>query len=182
MSSKTKKRDSAYWLGRLLRERPDLHADAAAGRVPVRQACMAAGWVKPDDRLMALKRDWRRASASERDEFLRHLLDEGFLAGMPVPGRSVAVAASTTALPHRPPIFDGSGHLTADGTVRLKGLLTNLRMSVCDLARELGRKGSDASIGGAFGKRRSRVKDGAFIAEIERWVIDQEAAMTATRT
>jgi hypothetical protein len=182
MSSKPKKRDNAYWLGRLLRERPDLHADAAAGRVPVRQACMTAGWIKPDDRLMALKRDWRRASTSERDDFLRYLLDEGFLTGVLATGGAAAVVASTTTWPPLPPIFDSSGHLTTDGSVRLKRLLTDLRMSVCDLARELGRKGSDASIGGAFGRRRTRVKDPAFIAEIERWVIDQEAALTATGT
>lgn len=182
MSSKSRKRDSAYWLGRLLRERPGLHADAAAGRVPVRQACMTAGWIKPDDRLKALKRDWTRASSFEREEFLRYLRDEGFLVGMPMAGSAAAVAASTMASPSWSPIFDSSKRLTADGRVRLKRLMTDLGLTSCDLALELGRKKGDASIGLALSRRRMRIEDSAFIAMIERWVIDRETTMIATGT
>lgn len=69
--SKPKIRDNAYWLGRLEREHPDIHARLLAGEVTsVRAACAEAGLIRLPTRADALKREWAKASPAERAEFI----------------------------------------------------------------------------------------------------------------
>lgn len=86
---KPKKRDSAYWLARLERDHPDIHARLLAGEfTSVRAASAAAGLIRLPTRLDALKREWAKASPAERAEFVSWA--EGRLpprpAGSPLPG------------------------------------------------------------------------------------------------
>lgn len=51
---KPKKRDSAYWLARLERDHPSIHARLLAGAIPsVRAACAEAGLIRLPSRLDA---------------------------------------------------------------------------------------------------------------------------------
>jgi hypothetical protein len=64
-----KKRDSAYYKKRLAKDHPALFAEVRAGKLSVRAASAKAGLIHLPTRLDALKREWRGASESQRDEF-----------------------------------------------------------------------------------------------------------------
>jgi hypothetical protein len=67
-----KKRDSAYWRRRLQKEHPAVFDQLKAGRIrSVRQACIRAGLIRQPSALDELKRAWKKASRTERDEFER---------------------------------------------------------------------------------------------------------------
>jgi hypothetical protein len=73
MKSKMSKklRDSKYFAKRLEHEFPDIHSDYRAGKLKsVRAAAIKAGLVRKPTRADALKREWKRASVSEKKEFL----------------------------------------------------------------------------------------------------------------
>jgi hypothetical protein len=68
---KKKERGATYWLNRLKKENPKIHDDFFAGAYPsVNKACEAAGMKPPSTGLEALKRIWKRSSASDQDTFL----------------------------------------------------------------------------------------------------------------
>jgi hypothetical protein len=71
-----KKRDSAYYKKRLAKDHPALLAEVRAGRLSVRAASAKAGMIHLPTRLDALKREWKRASESQRDEFREWLKTE----------------------------------------------------------------------------------------------------------
>jgi hypothetical protein len=73
-----KKRDSAYYKKRLAKDHPTLFAEVRAGRLSVRAASAKAGLIRLPTRLDALKREWNKASKSQRDEF-----DEWLKTGAP---------------------------------------------------------------------------------------------------
>lgn len=106
------KRDNAYYLGRLQREAPTIFADLKAGRISsVRQAAAIAG-IKPLPKtLNNLKREWRKASAAERREFI------DWIKGSMPPGTAVAKSATVSA---SRAVFETDGHLTADATAFLE--------------------------------------------------------------
>jgi hypothetical protein len=65
------KRDAAYYRRRLKAEHPPIYADLRAGRFKsVRQASLAAGFIKPPTRVGALIREWKKASPRHRQQFL----------------------------------------------------------------------------------------------------------------
>ena len=69
-----KKRDSQYWLRRLVRDHPEVAEKLAAGEIAsVRAACIEVGLVKRTTGADELRRAWARASAAERRAFLAEL-------------------------------------------------------------------------------------------------------------
>jgi len=67
-----KKRDAAYYRRRLEKEFPKIFADLSAGRLQsVRQAAAKAGLIHLPNRLVALKRDWTKATPGQRSDFLK---------------------------------------------------------------------------------------------------------------
>jgi hypothetical protein len=67
----TKKRDRKYYERRLERDFPAIHSAYRAGKLKsVREAAIKAGLVRKPSRADALKREWKKASLSEKREFL----------------------------------------------------------------------------------------------------------------
>lgn len=65
------KRDSKYYLERLERDHPAIHKELIGGKLAsVREACRKAGLRKPVTALEILKREWKKASADEKRDFL----------------------------------------------------------------------------------------------------------------
>lgn len=64
------KRDNAYYLKRLQKDRPDLYRDVQDGRLTVARARRLAGLGGSRTRLHELRNAWLRASPEERSEFL----------------------------------------------------------------------------------------------------------------
>lgn len=74
----SKKRDAAYYEGRLKREFPAIYADLRSGKLKsVRQAAAKAGLIHLPDRLTAMKRDWKLSSPHQRSEFLKWVRSSG---------------------------------------------------------------------------------------------------------
>jgi hypothetical protein len=67
----TKKRDAAYYRKRLKAGDPVIYADVVAGRITVRKAALKAGLIHLPTTLGVLKREWRKATISEQEGFLR---------------------------------------------------------------------------------------------------------------
>lgn len=104
--SKPKKRDAAYWRGRLEREHPAIHARLLDGTISsVRAACAEAGLIRLPTRLDALMREWTKASASQRKAFIDWLK-----------------ASRPSRLPVTPPaaLVDADGFLTRDTIERVE--------------------------------------------------------------
>ncbi|SDR49890.1 hypothetical protein SAMN05519103_04013 [Rhizobiales bacterium GAS113] len=103
-----KKRDSAYFRGRLKRDRPKIYADLVAGHYKsVRQASAAAGLIKLPSRIDALKREWTGATWAERRAFFRWAKSK--MSGLK--GKATAPASAP-----KPPMADADRRLTADGS------------------------------------------------------------------
>jgi hypothetical protein len=67
----SKKRDAAYFRARLKKDFPTYFADLKAGKYKnVSQASVAAGLIRPSNRIDALKRDWKGATGAQRKKFL----------------------------------------------------------------------------------------------------------------
>jgi hypothetical protein len=66
---KAKKRDNDYWLRRLKRDHPALHARCLAGELPVRRACAEVGYISLPGPVDVLIRTWRKATEAQRREF-----------------------------------------------------------------------------------------------------------------
>ncbi|WP_152619649.1 hypothetical protein [Paramagnetospirillum magnetotacticum] len=134
---KPKKRDAAYWRGRLERDQPSFYADLIAGTyTSVRAACAAAGLIQLPNRLDALKREWRKADAVERDGFRVFLEAEFGMTIVPLPppttsapshssgGRSVAPPPSpASAITPKPSVSTSDGKLTIDGKKRIIAMM-----------------------------------------------------------
>jgi hypothetical protein len=66
-----KKRDAAYYKGRLAREKPAIFAEIRPGGLSVRAASAKARLIHLPTRLDALKREWKKATLAEHREFIR---------------------------------------------------------------------------------------------------------------
>jgi len=69
-----KKRDAAYWRGRLKREHPEIHARLETGDITsVRAAALEAGLIRERTPMMDLRRAWGHASEDARAAFLAEI-------------------------------------------------------------------------------------------------------------
>lgn len=97
-----KERNAAYFRRRLKRDHPAIFADLEEGRYrSTRAAAAAAGLIRLPSRLDALKREWSKASTSERAEFLASI-------GMSAVGHKSTASTTSAALPA---IADPDGRL-----------------------------------------------------------------------
>jgi hypothetical protein len=126
-----KKRDSAYYKKRLAKDHPALFAEVRAGRLSVRAASAKAGMVHLPTRLDALKREWKGASESQRDEFREWLKMDAFK-------------------PIAKPIADSDGRLRSDVKVFLSGRLKSIGWTPGRLLKEIGFKGGDYTLSSAI--------------------------------
>lgn len=131
-----KKRDSAYWLKRLRRDRPDI-ADVYDRGVfeSVRAACISAGLIAPRTRLMELKNAWEKASAGERKAFVawaKKRLEPG-----PVPTE----------------LIGPDGRLTKPAIIWIEKKMVEKGLKLGALMKRTGRKSLNASLGRALRNR-----------------------------
>jgi hypothetical protein len=118
-----KKRDNAYWLPRLRDEHPHIYDRLVARKLAsVREACIEAGLIRQPTRLEALKREWKRASASEHREFLDWTKRW-------TPSRAAPVE-----------LVDVSGFLTASAIDQLEKTITSRGMKKGDVMEKFGYK------------------------------------------
>lgn len=163
-----KKRDSAYWLARLERDRPEIHARLLAGRfASVRAACAEAGLIRLPSRLDALKREWARASAAERETFLDWLKGTGSSASTISPPLSV------------PLILAGSdGRLLPQVVERIqaamaqRGLRGPRRSNTGPIMTAMGLKPLDGRLGMALAGRWKPNEE--FLDRLRQWLVAAE--------
>lgn len=92
-----KKRDAAYWRGRLEREYPEIAAELDSGTIPsVRAAAIQAGLIRASTPLDELRRAWRKATAAEKEGFIA---ETGVAKTQP---KAPARAVGKTAVPPPP--------------------------------------------------------------------------------
>lgn len=147
-----KKRDSAYYRERLRRAHPQVYRDLVAGRYPsVRQAAAAAGLVRLPARLDALKREWRRASRSERRAFV-----DWVKAGTPAkrrPPKSIAYP---------------DGRLRLDVARFLSNWLTSRKARPAQIMKEMGLSPLDTTLAFAISDNGSIRKEA--IDKLRPWL------------
>jgi len=147
----TKERGAKYYRDRLRAENPAIYADILAGKISVRAAAILAGLVIKPTRADALVREWKRASAAERKEFVSRVKPSGG-------GKTSATA----------PITDPSGRLIPAVIAFIKDRLRKDRKTPGYLLSKIG-KHSNHDI------RMSRALKGdklppEFLADLESWL------------
>jgi hypothetical protein len=116
----SKKRDAAYYRKRLKRDHAVIFRALADGRLPsVRQAAAAAGLIHLPTPLDVLKREWKKATASEQAAF------DSWRAGLPKAGGP-------------PTIADATGKLTPEGAKFLSDWMRPRKIRAGQIMLELG--------------------------------------------
>jgi hypothetical protein len=152
----SRKRDSKHYLKRLERDHPAVYADHLAGKYKtVRSAASAAGLIHLPTRLDALKREWKKATAVQKVEFLRWVKSEV----------AKAKGAGTG------PIADSKGRLRADVATFISRWLLANRARPARIMKELGFSGFDTTLFAAV-SRRDRLR---------REVVDKLAPWLASK-
>lgn len=151
---KPQKRDNAYFLERLAREHPEIHADLLAGKFPsALKAFEAAGLKKRRSRLQELKNAWQAASSPEKVEFLRWLK---LLAGPP----SVPTPKSPVAI---------DGLLQPWAKARIEAIAKAKGLSSADVMQELGYGRRDTSLFRALARGHRITPD--LVSELDKWLV-----------
>ena len=149
----TKKLDSAYYEGRLKRDFPKFFADLRAGKfTSVRQAAAAARLIHLPTRVDALKREWKRATTAEKNEFVAW-----------TKGRKAASAAPST------PIIDTAGHLKPAVIRFINEWTTNKRIKPGRIMKEIGFSNFDYTLSHAL--RLGAPLRSEVIPPLESWLI-----------
>ncbi|GHG25245.1 hypothetical protein [Paracoccus aerius] len=69
-TSQRQSRNNQYYLDRLARERPDIHADLQSGKIPSTAKALDLAGIKPQRTpLQLLEAAWKKASAAEKTAF-----------------------------------------------------------------------------------------------------------------
>jgi hypothetical protein len=146
-------RSNRYYLELLKSKHPAIHADFLAGSyASLRQALMAAGIRKPRGCLQELKNSWRKASAAERQEFIRWI-------------RTGTRHSASTSL-SVPIAVDGQLAPWAKG--RINTIVRKRSLRTGGVMRELGFSPLDASLGRAL-SRGSRLQ-ATLLTALEKWL------------
>lgn len=151
------RRDNAYYLQRLKKDRPDLHLEVQGGRMTVAQARKLAGLGGSRTRLHELRNSWRHATPKERHDFLAWA-GVGVIT-TPWTGRP---AGLTTAWSADMTMLDWAKR-------RLIEIMTRRRLSYGDVADELGIKRLDASVASAV-RSGTKVKSASSRSAVDRWL------------
>lgn len=174
------KRDAKYYEDRLKRDFPEYYADLVAGKYPsVRAASLAAGLIKPPNRVKVLLREWKKASPCEQTEFLRQI---GVMLA-PSSAHGAAEMASTPHGPTKPPHpkrarggYAGSpsfnpddGHLAPRTTKRVAEIMEKRRLRSGDVMKEMGFSPLNPSLAQAVA-RSTRMRDERMRRALWRWL------------
>jgi hypothetical protein len=150
---KTKKRDSAYYLKRLQKEHPHIHAELVAGKLPsVRAAAIKAGLIHLPRPLTLLMREWKKASIKERREFMDW------------------IAGTTATSPSPPGLVDRDGQLSAAAIRKIEAAMAVGRMRHGDVMEELGYSRLDPRLGMAMAARKPWKPDKKFLNRLESFL------------
>jgi hypothetical protein len=148
----TKKRDSDYYKDRLKRDFPAIFADWRAGKfTSVRQAAAAAGLIHLPTRVDALKREWKRATTAEKNQFVAW-----------TKGRKAASVAPST------PIVGAAGHLKPDVIRFINEWTRDKRIKPGKIMKEIGFSNFDYTLSHAL--RLGAPIRSAVIAPLEVWL------------
>lgn len=151
------KRDNAHYLDVLKRKHPAIYADHLAGRFRSASAAfIEAGIRKPPRAIHALMRAWKKASASERADFLSSI------------GATAAAARTSGPTSGTVAIADPDSRLTAPGKRRIEEIMTMRGIKMGVVMDELGGVRLDASISRAM-NRNHRLKP-SLVAALQAWV------------
>ena len=151
-----KKRDAAYYRGRLRREDPAIYADLMAGRIPsVRRAAAKAGLIHLPTRLDALKREWAGATAIERAAF------EAWASSEEAP-----LPSSTTAA--RGPLTGRDGHLTLTTISQIEGIIARRALMMGNVKIEMGLSRYDPRLNQALKRSEPPAKE--VLNAMEMWL------------
>jgi hypothetical protein len=139
-----KKRDSDYFVGRLKAEHPAIYDDLRAGRIKsVRQAAAKAGLIHLPTRVDALKREWKRASPSQRQAFLTWVkVSRVGLKRKPAKAPRVAI--------------DGSGRLTPDAIAFIRKWTSDRSVRPGQIMKQIGESNFDYTLAAALKGGRLR--------------------------
>jgi hypothetical protein len=153
----TKKRDAAYYEGRLKRDHPKEFAELRAGRFrSVRQAAAAVGLIHLPTRLDALKREWKRAGKRDRLDFIAW-----------VRGSIVAVARGAPAA--KQSIVDSAGHLKPAAIKFIEDWTIAKRIKPGSIMMEIGFKNYDATL--AFALKRGKPVRSEVLSPLKDWMV-----------
>lgn len=148
--AKKQTRDNEYLLGRLEREHPSIEADRKAGKYASdRQALLAAGLIKRRTPVHELKNAWKKATPSERKEFLEWVRTTG---------TSRKGAASMAV----------DRYLEPGAKARIQTIMARRKMKMGAVMKEMGFNPLDASLGLALAGR-TRLRPDVLMA-LEAWV------------
>jgi hypothetical protein len=149
----SKRRDSAYYKERLKRDFPLIFSDLRAGRFKsVRQAAAFAGLIHLPTRVDALKREWKRATTREKNEFV-----------VWTKGRKTVSAAPLT------PIVDAAGHFKPAVIRFINEWTSDKRIKPGRIMKEIGFSNFDYTLSHAL-KRGAPIRSAA-ISRLEGWLI-----------
>ena len=190
------KRDNTYYLERLRREHPQIHADYLAGKFKnITEARKAAGQIKVKTALEKLEEAWIEASPVERDTFKMRIgcmAATGAPAAISAPGGGLAAGApstqpvtrsvnpvthsvlgrspSTTNVPvsMQNPLQPSRGQLTDEERTEVREIMDRRGMKVGEVMRELGRKPLDASLGNALARGTTLTAD--LLDQLRPWI------------
>jgi hypothetical protein len=151
-----KKRDNAYYMDRIKRDRPALFADYVAGLYSsVAALRRAANMISARTPLHELKNAWSKATAKERGIFIEWL--------------RVSVAGGPTTPARQPVAVDGVLQQWAIDSIR--HVMSRRRMKMGALLDELGFKRLNPSLGNALhGKTRIQA---TMVLALAKWLAAQ---------
>lgn len=151
---KPQKRDNDYYLERLEREHPTIHADYLAGRFPsALKAFEAAGLKGRRTRLQELKNAWQKSTPGEQRDFLAWL-------GVRAPAPSTRVSGPPMAI---------NGRLEAWAVARIDHIIAARRLKMGTVMNELGFKAGNPALGLAL-NQGFLIRDGMMLDALEKWL------------
>lgn len=158
-------RDNKYYEERLKQDFPAHYADLQAGKYSsITAAAAAAGLKRAPTPLTILKREWAKASAADRDTFLKHI---GCLPP-PQATKVVAPAPQPAGL-----IYGPDRRLTASGKQRLTKIMDRRGLENGDVMREIKVVATNTSMKMAI-RRGTKIKQD-LLDRLQDWVERNEA-------
>lgn len=162
---KSPKRDNAYYQRQLEGRFPTIYSDLLAGKYrSLREALIEAGIKKPRSPLNELKNGWRKASPTERREFLNWLRAQ---TGMVITGSSATSPGTSKR------VVAVDGRLESWARRRIEDIISHRRMKLGDVMSELGFKELNASLGRSLA-RGSKLQP-EMVSALEDWLEKNKA-------
>lgn len=162
--SKKNKRDEADQLQHLRLDFPEIHGDFLAGRIPsLRQALVIAGLRAERTRLEKLQNSWTKASAAEREAFLRWL-------GTQNEGEMTSLQADKDPTPatHASSAIASGRYLLPEAITDIRAIMNQRRLRPNDIMAEMGFAADDMSLTRALAKGASLRL--SVIAALDTWL------------